>query len=534
MTATEAGRVLGERYRLIRLIARGGMAAVWEADDTRLSRRVAVKILDPHHAGDEAHRARFRREAIAAAGLAHPGIVATYDTGDDDGVAYIVMELVDGPTLRDVLASRGRLSVGEAASIAVQIADALTFAHEHGLVHRDVKPANVLIQRDGRVKVTDFGIAKAAADGDLTRAGSVIGTARYLSPEQIGGEAARATADVYSLGLVLYEMLAGRLPFTGDTEVAAALARLHAEPPRLSTVRDDVAPGLDDAVARALARDVAHRFPSAAALRAAVAPYASGPADSTAALALSSLTGAGSGTGTAGGATGGAEPTAAALAFGSARAAYADATVASAPTARAHDLPVAAIPVRHGNGAVWLVAFVLFAVGVAAGFLGVRHLQDGTDPPRSPTAPTTAAAAGPVPIASVSDFDPLGDGHEKESRLPALTDGDPSTAWETERYDTPDLGGKAGVGLQVRLSTERPVLHLDAVGPDAGWAASLYVGDRPWTAAPAGPAAATATGVAGTTRFTLARPSKARHLLLWITRVPADGKLHLTALVAVG
>lgn len=276
MTATEAGRVLGERYRLIRLIARGGMAAVWEADDTRLSRRVAVKILDPHHAGDEAHRARFRREAIAAAGLAHPGIVATYDTGDDDGVAYIVMELVDGPTLRDVLASRGRLSVGEAASIAVQIADALTFAHERGLVHRDVKPANVLIQRDGRVKVTDFGIAKAAADGDLTRAGSVIGTARYLSPEQIGGEAARATADVYSLGLVLYEMLAGRLPFTGETEVAAALARLHAEPPRLSTVRDDVAPGLDDAVARALARDVAHRFPSAAALRAAVAPYAGG------------------------------------------------------------------------------------------------------------------------------------------------------------------------------------------------------------------------------------------------------------------
>ncbi len=533
MTSTEAGRVLGGRYRLIRLIARGGMAAVWEADDTRLSRRVAVKILDDQHAGDDAHRARFRREAIAAAGLGHPGIVSTYDTGDDDGLAYIVMELVDGPTLRDVLGGRGRLSVGEAASIAVQIADALTFAHDHGLVHRDVKPANVLIQRDGRVKVTDFGIAKAAADGDLTRAGSVIGTARYLSPEQIGGEGAQATSDVYALGLVLYEMLAGSLPFTGETEVAAALARLHAEPPRLSTVRDDVPPGLDDAVARALCREVSGRFPSAAALRAAVAPYASGPADSTAALALSALADTGSvtvgGRGDGPEAPGRAEPTAAALAFGPARTAYGDSTVAAIPATRSGGVGLTAVPVRPGNGAVWAVALVLFAVGVVAGFLGVRHLQDDPERPRNPTPPTSVAALRPLPIASVTDFDPLGDGHEKRSRLGALTDGDPATDWETERYDSADLGGKGGVGLQVHVASSRPVRRVVATGDD-DWDAALYTGDAPWTAAPTGRAAALATGG----NFVLREPSPARYLLVWITRVPAGGRLHLSGISVVG
>lgn len=534
MTApTEAGRVLADRYRLIRLIARGGMAAVWEADDTRLSRRVAVKILDPENAGDEGHRARFRREAIAAAGLAHPGIVATYDTGDDDGVAFIVMELVDGPTLRDVLAERGRLVVGEAASIAVQIADALTFAHEHGLVHRDVKPANVLIQRDGRVKVTDFGIAKAAADGDLTRAGSVIGTARYLSPEQIGGEGAQAPSDVYALGLVLFEMLAGRPPFTGDTEVAAALARLHADPPRLGTLRDDVPPGLDDAVARALARDITSRFPSAAALRAAVAPYAGGPADSTAALALSALTGAAAGGGSAERAP--VDPTAATpLAYGSARAAYADSTLAAFPVAPTGEAPpLDAIPVRGADrpGLVWLVVVVCFAVGIAAGFAGVRRVQDRTEHPRRATTATTPVALQPLPIASITDFDPLGDDHEKPQRLGALTDGDPDTAWETERYESPDLGGKGGVGLQIRVGSTKPVRRVEAAGPDTGWNASLYVGDGPWTAAPTGPAAAELSGGG---HFALADPSPDRYLLLWITKVPPGGKLRLTELAVLG
>src|SRR5689334_10893605 len=224
------GRVLGGRYRLVEEIARGGMARVWAAEDPVLRRRVAVKILDPTLANDEHVRQRFRHEAIAAAGLGHPGIVATYDTGEDDGVAYIVMELVGGTTLRRLLDERGRLDIDEAADIGAQVADALTHAHSRGLIHRDVKPGNVLVEPDGRVKVTDFGIAKAAGTSELTRAGAVVGTARYLAPEQVEGGPVDARTDVYALGLVLYEMLSGQTPFDGDNEIANAVARLRATP----------------------------------------------------------------------------------------------------------------------------------------------------------------------------------------------------------------------------------------------------------------------------------------------------------------
>ncbi|HMF82304.1 MAG TPA: protein kinase, partial [Acidimicrobiia bacterium] len=206
---TVAGRILGGRYRLDRELARGGMATVWVAEDPLLSRRVAVKLLLPQLAVDDALRVRFRNEAIAAAKLTHPGIVATYDTGDDDGTAYIVMELVEGTTLRRVIDERERLPVRDAVDISSQVADALEHAHRQGLVHRDIKPANVLVQPDGRVKVTDFGIAKAAGGDDLTRTGTVVGTARYLAPEQVNGHPVDGRADVYALGLILYEMLAG-------------------------------------------------------------------------------------------------------------------------------------------------------------------------------------------------------------------------------------------------------------------------------------------------------------------------------------
>ncbi|HMG26637.1 MAG TPA: protein kinase, partial [Acidimicrobiia bacterium] len=200
-----AGRILGGRYRLDRELARGGMATVWIAEDPLLSRRVAVKLLLPQLAVDEALRVRFRNEAIAAAKLTHPGIVATYDTGDDDGTAYIVMELVEGKTLRRLIDELGRLPVRDAVDISSQVADALEHAHRQGLVHRDIKPANVLVQPDGRVKVTDFGIAKAAGGEDLTRTGTVVGTARYLAPEQVNGNPVDGRADVYALGLILYE-----------------------------------------------------------------------------------------------------------------------------------------------------------------------------------------------------------------------------------------------------------------------------------------------------------------------------------------
>ncbi|MDP9406152.1 MAG: protein kinase, partial [Actinomycetota bacterium] len=233
--------VLGGRYELTERIASGGMAAVWRGYDPVLARTVAVKLLHGHLAADAAFRERFRREAIAAAKLTHPHVVNLYDTGTDGDRVYLVMEFVDGATLRDVVADLGTLSVGQAADIGEKVARALDYAHERGLVHRDVKPANILIGDDGAVKVADFGIAKAEeAGGDLTKTGMVLGTAAYVAPEQItGGAPVDGRADQYALGCVLYEALTGRPPFKGDSAVATAAQRLDTAPRSLHAARPD-------------------------------------------------------------------------------------------------------------------------------------------------------------------------------------------------------------------------------------------------------------------------------------------------------
>jgi eukaryotic-like serine/threonine-protein kinase len=272
-TPITIGRTLGGRYRLVAPIARGGMAEVWEGYDAVLSRPVAVKVLHSYLASDEVFLERFRREAITAARLAHPAVVATYDTGYDGGTAYIVMELVRGRTLRQMLGDQGRLEPWQAVAVARQIADALAAAHQSGLVHRDIKPANILLVEDGlgglRVKVTDFGIAKAGADSvrDLTRTGTVLGTPKYLSPEQIRGTDPDARADLYSLGVVLYEMLVGEAPFAGDTDVATAMSHLNDRVPKVSARVRSVPPGLDKLVSDLLAKNPDRRIPSAVVLR---------------------------------------------------------------------------------------------------------------------------------------------------------------------------------------------------------------------------------------------------------------------------
>jgi beta-lactam-binding protein with PASTA domain/tRNA A-37 threonylcarbamoyl transferase component Bud32 len=260
------GDVLGGRYRLVELLGQGGMARIYRATDSQLGRDVAVKVLHREFGRDPDFVARFRQEAQAAAALSHPGIVGVYDFGTDDEGPYLVMELVDGEDLASVLRRNGPLPPRQAARLVAEVGRALNAAHDRGIVHRDVKPGNIMLTATGRVKVTDFGIARAWADAGLTLPGTTLGSVHYFSPEQALGEPATAASDVYSLGIVLYELLAGRRPWEGDSAAAVAMARISAPPPRVSDVRPSVPPDLEAIDRKALARDAAARYPSAGAM----------------------------------------------------------------------------------------------------------------------------------------------------------------------------------------------------------------------------------------------------------------------------
>jgi eukaryotic-like serine/threonine-protein kinase len=263
-------RMLGERYEVGATLGSGGMATVYAGRDSLLDRPVAIKMLAEKYAGDDSFVERFQREARAAAGLNHRNIVSVYDTGDTDGRHYIVMELVDGETLAEVLKREGPLSPSRVARIGSSVARALQAAHDQGLVHRDVKPGNVMITPAGDVKVTDFGIARAVSDHTLTETGAVIGTAHYLSPEQVAGKAATPSSDVYSVGAVMYEMLAGQKPFTGETQIAVAMKRLTEDPPPIGSVRKDVPASVARVIDHALERDPTVRFSTADQMRLAL------------------------------------------------------------------------------------------------------------------------------------------------------------------------------------------------------------------------------------------------------------------------
>src|SRR6185503_18131179 len=222
----DIGQVLGGRYRLVELLGTGGMATIYRATDTQLGRDVALKLLRPEYLQDPEFSSRFRSEAQAAASLSHPNVVTVYDYGEEPSGPYIVMELVQGEDLATILRRSGPLPPRQAARIASGVAGALAAAHGRGLVHRDVKPGNVLIGRDGQVKVVDFGIARAIAEAQVTLPGTTLGSVHYFSPEQARGEPATAASDIYALGIVLYEMLTGVRPWEGDSAAAVGLARL--------------------------------------------------------------------------------------------------------------------------------------------------------------------------------------------------------------------------------------------------------------------------------------------------------------------
>jgi beta-lactam-binding protein with PASTA domain/predicted Ser/Thr protein kinase len=269
-----AARLVGGRYEIGELLGYGGMAEVHKGKDVRLGRDIAVKILRADLARDPSFQNRFRREAQAAAGLNHPSIVAVYDTGEDDGPAghtpYIVMEYVEGHTLREVLKTEGHLPAEQAMEITADVCAALDFSHRSGIVHRDIKPGNVMITSSGAVKVMDFGIARALADNaaTVTATAAVIGTAQYLSPEQARGESVDARSDVYSTGCLLYELLTGHPPFTGDSPVAIAYQHVRENPQVPSSANPAVPPALDSIVMKALAKNPLNRYQTAAEMRA--------------------------------------------------------------------------------------------------------------------------------------------------------------------------------------------------------------------------------------------------------------------------
>jgi tRNA A-37 threonylcarbamoyl transferase component Bud32 len=435
-----AGSTLCGRYHLERLIGSGGMAQVWEATDAVLGRRVAVKVLHPHLAVDDAFVRRFRQEAIAAARLNNPGIVGVYDTCSDGGREAIVMELLDASTLRQLLDERGALDADTTLRIGLRLLDALEAAHRAGLVHRDVKPSNILLCSDGRLKIADFGIAKADDQTELTREGSLLGTASYLAPEQLTGQPVDARADLYSLGLVLYECLTGRVPFEGDTGAAVALARLHTQPADPRRLRADVPPRLADAVMRALAREPDDRFASAAAFRAALLD-----------------------TGLP--------------------------TAAPPPAAEPPgEEPLPAEPSSFGRSERrWLVpALVILLVGTAVTVAGLL-LRESTQPSDAPT--TTVAtgggganpgAAAALPVDHMATFDPQGKGQagENDDIAGRAADGKRDTAWQTESYDQPDFfGAKRGVGLVAVLPQRSTFTSVRIDGSTNGWSASVYVVD---------------------------------------------------------
>nr|MBA2637262.1 protein kinase [Solirubrobacterales bacterium] len=259
MSVVEAGQIVDGRYEILERVGTGGMADVFCAQDRQLGRRVALKLLHQRFADDATFVERFRREASSAAGLSHPNVVGVYDRGEWDGRPYIAMEYLDGRTLKELVVERGPLPVDQAVDLTIQILRAARFAHRRGIIHRDLKPQNVMLDGEGRVKVTDFGIARAGAS-DMTETGSLLGTAQYLAPEQAQGHAVSPATDLYSIGIVLFELMTGRLPFDGDSAVSVALKHVSEAPPTPSGLNPAIGPELDAIVLRALAKDPAQRF----------------------------------------------------------------------------------------------------------------------------------------------------------------------------------------------------------------------------------------------------------------------------------
>jgi tRNA A-37 threonylcarbamoyl transferase component Bud32 len=426
------GQRLGDRYDLEEQVGGGGMSRVYRARDAVLERDVAIKVLDERFSRDPEYVERFRREARAIARLSHPNIVTVIDRGEVDGRQFIVFEHVPGETLKEVIAREGQLPVERALSFVHQIGRALAFAHEAGLVHRDIKPQNVLVDPEGSAKVTDFGIARTLdLDESLTETGTVLGTSHYLAPEQASGEPVDERSDQYSLGVVLYELLTGEVPYPGANATAVAMRHLRDPIPSVRAKRPDVSPRVDAIVARAMAKRPRDRFPSMEAMLAAL------------------------------------EASLAEERKSRARSAEGDTGVLP-PLPATPDQPIGPTPRPRPRWRV--VAALLLAVGVlVAGLLAAQMGREDGLPGGG-----EESAGGMVRLTAVSDYDPDGDGEEHASEVPLATDGDPATAWATETYQS---FSKPGIGIVLEAPEAVALSRLVVRSGEPGFTALIKASD---------------------------------------------------------
>jgi serine/threonine-protein kinase len=482
---TPVGTLLSGRYRLDAQVGAGGMSTVYRAFDTLLERQVAIKLMHREIAQDSDQLERFRREARAVAQLNHPHVVGVIDAGEDEGMPYIVFEYVEGETLKDRIRRHGRLPIAEAVAYAIEIARALGAAHERQIVHRDVKPQNVLIDEEGSAKVTDFGIARSLTEEGLTADGRVLGTTDYVSPEQALGHAVTPQSDLYSLGIVLYEMLTGEVPFHGENQVSVAMKHVREELPDVQSRRPEVSSALAAIVDRATEKDLGRRYATADELIADLEDV---------------------------------------LPMETARSGRTSGEV----TTVLRTLPASAqrrVPLRARRRARWLAAAALAAVVIAIAvvlFVLAGRTERGTGS-RNVKPPSPGLQGVSLSQSGAKDFDPLGDGHEHGQEAPFVVDGDPSTTWSTESYVGGDLG-KAGVGVYVDAKPGVAARVAEVVTQTKGFRADVY-------AAPGGaPAPAELDGWTRVGSFTASQTKnrvdmdtggrRFRYYLIWMTKLP--------------
>jgi tRNA A-37 threonylcarbamoyl transferase component Bud32 len=485
--SSQVGTLLNGRYRLDAQIGAGGMSTVYRAFDTVLERQVAIKLMHREIASDSDQLERFRREARAVAQLNHPHVVGVIDAGEDDGTPYIVFEYVEGETLKDRIRRHGRLPVGEAVAYAIEIARALGAAHDHQIVHRDVKPQNVLIDEEGMAKVTDFGIARSLTEEGLTADGRVLGTTDYVSPEQALGQDVGPQSDLYSLGVVLFEMLTGDVPFHGENQVAVAMKHVREELPDVLLRRPEASSTLASVVDRATAKELDRRYLSDRDFI----------ADLEEVLAIE--------TARSGQATG-----------------EATAVIRTLPASARRRIP---LRMRHPVRLLVALALVGAAVAVALILLADRT-ERGAQGTRN--VPGTPKSANLIPISlgqsAAKDYDPVGGDGEHPTQAKAVVDGETSTTWSTETYEGGVLNNKPGVGIYVIADPTVAARQIQILTPTKGWTGAVYV-------APAGPPPKSIEpGWTKLNDIKSAKPStrlsldtghnRFRYYLVWITKLP--------------